>query len=174
MTFHAAKLGHHLGIGPDVCGELAVVDIGCTAADAVAAGPAPAMLARPVPALLGKAGAAHKYVHGHALVLGGGVGRGGAARLAARAALRVGAGLVTLAVPAAALIENAARLDAVMLRRADTPDDCTALLGDARLSAVVLGPGLGVGAPTRARVAAVLAAERATVLDADAGGAMWC
>ncbi len=70
---------------------------------------------------LRKATGAHKYGHGHALILSGGVGKGGAARLAARARLRVGAGLVTVGCPPAALIENAAALDAVMLAPVATP-----------------------------------------------------
>ncbi len=123
----------------------------------------PALVAR-----LAKAESQHKYDHGHVLVLAGGPGRGGAGRLAARAALRVGAGLVTLGCPAAALPENAAQLTAVMLR---VVGDATALreaLQDARLNALCLGPGLGPGAATRDLVTAALAARRATVLDADA------
>jgi hydroxyethylthiazole kinase-like uncharacterized protein yjeF len=166
VTFHAAKLGHHLGIGPDVCGRLVVAHIGCDAVDEADA--TAARLVAPRPALLAKTGAAHKYDHGHALVLGGGVGRGGAARLAAHGALRVGAGLVTLAVPGAALIENAARLDAVMLRRADGAAGVAALLEDRRVSSVVVGPGFGVGPATAETVAAVAAAGRPMVLDADA------
>ena len=123
----------------------------------------PALVAR-----LAKAESQHKYDHGHVLVLAGGPGRGGAGRLAARAALRVGAGLVTLGCPAAALPENAAQLTAVMLR---VVGDATALreaLQDARLNALCLGPGLGLGAATRDLVTVALAARRATVLDADA------
>lgn len=123
----------------------------------------PALVAR-----LAKVEAQHKYDHGHALVLAGGPGRGGAGRLAARAALRVGAGLVTLGCPAAALPENAAQLTAVMLRVVEDAASLEATLADARLNALCLGPGLGLGVATRALVGAALAARRATVLDADA------
>ncbi|MEM1431432.1 MAG: NAD(P)H-hydrate dehydratase, partial [Pseudomonadota bacterium] len=116
----------------------------------------------------------HKYNRGHVLVLSGGVGRGGAARMEARAALRVGAGLVTLGCPAAALQENAARLDAVMLLAVSDAEALAALLADRRLSCVALGPGLGVGARTRDLVGAACAAgegigpRRRVVVDADA------
>lgn len=111
---------------------------------------------------------AHKYDYGHALVLAGGPGRGGAARLAARAALRVGAGLVTLVCPVGALTENAARLDAIMLGGIAEMDDLVEILADARITSVCLGPGLGLGEMAVAQLEAVLGAERATVVDADA------
>lgn len=109
----------------------------------------------------------HKYHHGHALILSGGPGKGGAARLAARAALRIGAGLVTLACPPRAQDENAAQLNAVMLTA--LPDSFTlrGLLRDARLNALLLGPGLGV-ARAQDMVPAALWGKRPTVLDADA------
>ncbi|EGJ21593.1 YjeF family protein [Cereibacter sphaeroides WS8N] len=110
----------------------------------------------------------HKYDHGHVLVLGGPPAQGGAARLAARAALRVGAGLVTLACPPAALAENGARLDAVMLRALEGTEDLERLLADRRLSALCLGPGFGLGDRERDLVAVALDAGRPTVLDADA------
>jgi hydroxyethylthiazole kinase-like uncharacterized protein yjeF len=113
-------------------------------------------------------GGGHKYDRGHALVMAGGAGRGGAARMAARAALRVGAGLVTLGCPAAALRENAGRLDAVMVRAFREVTDLIEFLADDRISAVCLGPGLGRGRRAQEQITAVLAAERATVLDADA------
>ncbi|HEU0221345.1 MAG TPA: NAD(P)H-hydrate dehydratase, partial [Paracoccaceae bacterium] len=125
-------------------------------------------LARPSGAATGKAAGGHKYAYGHALVLSGGPGRGGAARLAARGALRVGAGLVTVGCPPAALPENAARLDAVMLRPVADAAALMEVLKNGRLNALCLGPGMGVGEPTRAMVLAALAAKRATVLDADA------
>lgn len=111
---------------------------------------------------------AHKYDHGHALVLSGGPGRGGAARLAARGALRIGAGLVTLGCPPAAVQENAAQLNAVMLKPLKEVNDLIEMLADGRINAVCLGPGLGRGERAQQMVTAVLAAERATVLDADA------
>ena len=117
----------------------------------------------PIPRLDG-----HKYSRGHAVVVSGDLSFTGAARLAARGALRAGAGLVTLASPRAALPVNAAASLAVMVRAADGPDELRALLADKRLNAVVLGPGLGVGAATRALVEAALDGERAVVLDADA------
>ncbi|MGB7323171.1 MAG: NAD(P)H-hydrate dehydratase [Albidovulum sp.] len=113
-------------------------------------------------------GRAHKYTHGHALILSGGAGKGGAARLAARGALRIGAGLVTLGCPPEALAENAARLDAVMLKPVADADAFAPVLEDKRIIALCLGPGLGTGDREVALVAAALAAKRALVLDADA------
>ncbi len=125
----------------------------------------------------------HKYSHGHALILSGGAGKGGAGRLAARGALRIGAGLVTLGCPPGAPQENAAQLTAVMLKSLGSDEDLALLLqGDARINALCLGPGLGTGARERQMVAAALAAStsdkaargpgsgpgRGLVLDADA------
>lgn len=179
VTFEAAKHGHYLGAGPSVCGRLRVGEIGLAPWRGERPGPADAPMsgllrlvnpdAELWHALLPQtAGSAHKYQRGHALVLSGGVGRGGAARMAARAALRAGAGLVTLGCPPAALIENAAQLDAVMLRPVADPEALAEMLEDDRLSAICMGPGLGTGERTRGLVRAALAARRRTVLDADA------
>lgn len=123
-------------------------------------------------ALLRKRVDAHKYDHGHALILSGGLGRTGAARLAARAALRIGAGLVTLAVPQAAIPEVASQITAIMLRPLGAPGEAQAmladLLSDRRITAICLGPGLGLGADMAALVATVLRDGRSCVLDADA------
>jgi ADP-dependent NAD(P)H-hydrate dehydratase / NAD(P)H-hydrate epimerase len=178
VTFHAPKLGHYLGQGPALCGDLMVADIGLPPRPRFQQAPRDVVReARPAPVSLRKP-QGHKYDHGHVLVLAGDVGRGGAARLAARAALRVGAGLVTLAPPPAALIENAARLDAVMLTSLRDAAGLEAILADARIRALCLGPGLGLGEREAALVAAALAApdpaphsvarRRAVVLDADA------
>lgn len=118
--------------------------------------------------LLRKRVEAHKYSHGHVLVLAGGPGRGGAARLAARGALRVGAGLVTLACPPAALPEQAARLDAVMLRAAGDAGALVSLLEDPRINALCLGPGGGLDLRAQACLRAALASGRCALLDADA------
>lgn len=157
ITFHAMKDAHRQ---MHARGEaIRVVDIGLRPA---------AILPAPFVAALRKSVDAHKYIHGHALVLAGGVGRGGAGRLAARAALRIGAGLVTLACPPAALQENAARLDAVMLQKLRDGGDLAGVLQDGRLNALCLGPALGMGAREEGIVAAALAGLRPTVLDADA------
>lgn len=119
-------------------------------------------------AKLGKSQKAHKYDHGHALILSGGAGQGGAARLAAQAALRIGAGLVSLGCPPDAITENAAQLNAIMLRPLAGGDELAALLKDGRINALCLGPALGQGERTGDLVHAALAERRATVLDADA------
>lgn len=116
---------------------------------------------------LEKAGDGHKYSYGHALVLVGASGRGGAGRLAARGALRVGAGLVTVGCPRGALAENAARLDAVMLSVMEDAAELKAFLADPRVNAICVGPGLGTDR-ARLLVPAALESGVATVLDADA------
>lgn len=110
----------------------------------------------------------HKYDRGHALVQGGGMAQTGAARLAARAALRAGAGLVTVVCAPAALPVYAAALEAVMTRVAEDQTAFAALLEDAHISACCIGPGAGVTEATRARVLAALARGKPVVLDADA------
>jgi hydroxyethylthiazole kinase-like uncharacterized protein yjeF len=164
VTFHAEKRAHRIGAGPAHCGRVVVADIGLPAGPVNGA----VRLVEGPAAPLGKATGAHKYDHGHALVLSGGPGRGGASRLAARGALRVGAGLVTLGCPPAAVQENAAQLNAIMLKPLKEVTDLIEFLADGRINAVCLGPGLGRGERAQELVTAVLAAERATVLDADA------
>ena len=165
VTFHAPKRGHFVAEGPRMCGKLAVVDIGLP----------PVRRRLDIVETVDGTGArslgkyrGHKFRHGHALILSGLSGRGGAARLSARGALRIGAGLVTLGCPSEAIPENAARLDAVMLR----PLADGAALGDAltdqRITALCLGPALGTGAREADVLRLALGAGRALVLDADA------
>lgn len=176
VTFQSRKWGHVLAPGAERCGEVVVRDIGLDkwwSRPHVKGGPA-RTIGRPAAARLAKPVFAHKYGHGHAVILSGPAGAGGAARLAARGALRVGAGLVTLLSPPDAMLENAARLDAIMLRPLADPDALAALLADDRIGAVCLGPGLGLGTGEDGRervqglVATVLAHGRGVVLDADA------
>ncbi len=172
VTFQAPKLGHYLLPAAGYSGALRVVDIGLAQrVEALAQSPSGMSVAReitrPVAGYFAKPDG-HKFSHGHALVLAGGVGRGGAGRLAARAALRVGAGLVTLGCPPAALIENAMRLDAIMLAPVAGAETLHAFLSDERINALCLGPGLGLGQREAELVAAALEARRPTVLDADA------
>ncbi|MCV2891821.1 NAD(P)H-hydrate dehydratase [Lentibacter sp. XHP0401] len=109
----------------------------------------------------------HKFDYGHALLLSGGAGKTGAARLAARGALRIGAGIVTLGVPGSAQMEVASHVTSIMLTRAGTGEELLGVLRDKRINALCLGPGLGL---ERARelVPLALGFKRATVLDADA------
>ncbi|SLN30162.1 Bifunctional NAD(P)H-hydrate repair enzyme Nnr [Roseivivax jejudonensis] len=165
VTFHRRKAGHILSDGPTACGQLARVDIGLEAATAPGARPARLVEPDTLAAVSKRPG--HKYDHGHALVLTGGAGRTGAARLSARAALRIGAGLVTLGVPGAAQLEVAMHETAVMLRRVDDAEALDTALEDPRLNSLCLGPGLG-SERAHALVPAALASGRATVLDADA------
>ena len=117
---------------------------------------------------LGKAGG-HKYDEGHVLALAGPASAGGAARLAARGALRVGAGLVTIGAPSQAMAEHAAHLDAIMLRGIEDGGALSRKLHeDERINAICLGPGLGKDLRAAGLVEAALGADRPLVLDADA------
>ncbi|MEL7212584.1 MAG: NAD(P)H-hydrate dehydratase [Pseudomonadota bacterium] len=183
VTFEVPKWGHYLGDGPSVCGAIDVVPLKI-ANPGTGRRTIPQIqtiiAAEPSDLVELQAGAArqhlsfagftdgHKYDRGHALVLSGGPAMTGAARLAARAALRVGAGLVTLGVPPAAQLEVACQVTAIMLARVPDAGALAALLEDTRLNALCLGPGLGVSDATRALVAAALEAKRRAVLDADA------
>jgi len=170
VTFFRRKPGHVLLPGRLHAGKVRVADIGIPESvlgsvrpRTFANGPDLWLRAFPVPRIDG-----HKYSRGHAVVVSGGIAFTGAARLAARAALRAGAGLVTLASPREALAVNAAASLAVMVRPVDGAAELSALLADARLNTVVLGPGGGVGAAMRDQVAVALDGKRAVVLDADA------
>ena len=110
----------------------------------------------------------HKYDHGHALVLSGPPGKGGAARLAAQAALRVGAGVVTLACARAAVAEHAAQVTAIMICGLDSADSLAAVLAEPRINALCIGPGMGLDDAAERLLRQSLAVARPTVLDADA------
>ncbi|KRQ09341.1 hypothetical protein AOQ73_09845 [Bradyrhizobium pachyrhizi] len=170
VTFFRKKPAHLLLPGRMYCGRVRVADIGIAAQVLDEIKPLTAENAPeawrwsfPVPRIDG-----HKYARGHAVVVSGDLASTGAARLAARAALRAGAGLVTLASPRDALAVNAAALTAVMVRAVDNPIQFAELLGDKRLNACVIGPGAGVSARTRDFVHTALSAQRHLVLDADA------
>lgn len=170
VTFFRKKPGHMLVPGRLHCGTITVANIGISGAVLARIAPLtfeniPALWRAdfPVPRHDG-----HKYDRGHAVVASGPSWSTGAARLAARGALRAGAGLVTLASPREALAVNAASNLAVMVRSVDGVTELTTLLADRRLNSVAIGPGIGVGEATCELVLAVLAGDRAVVLDADA------
>ncbi len=166
VTFFRKKPGHVLMPGRALCGEVVVADIGIT--DALLAEIAPTLKENSAPHLPAHRPGQHKYQRGHAVVVSGAAHQTGAARLAALAAMRVGAGLVTIASPKAAMAANAAHLTSIMLAEADDAAALGRLLADRRKNAVCIGPAAGLGSPTRAKARAVLASGAAAVLDADA------
>jgi hydroxyethylthiazole kinase-like uncharacterized protein yjeF len=167
VTFFRKKPGHLLLPGRVHCGEVICADIGIPASVLDEIQPSQHENVPPnwLPVFPWPQIEAHKYSRGHVLVVSGGVSQGGAARLAARGALRAGAGLVTVASPPGAVLSHAAKLDAVMVRRFEDLDD---LLEDDRKNALVIGPGNGIGEHTRINTLAALQAGRSCVLDADA------
>jgi ADP-dependent NAD(P)H-hydrate dehydratase / NAD(P)H-hydrate epimerase len=170
VTFFRKKPAHLLMPGRLHCGRVRVADIGIDARvlDEIKPQcfenlPQVWRMSFPVPGIAG-----HKYARGHVLAVSGDVAATGAARMAARGALRAGAGLVTLASPRDALVVNAAALTAVMVRPVDTVVEFGEQLADKRFNTVAIGPGAGVGQRTIDFVHTVLAAKRHVVLDADA------
>ena len=168
VTFFRLKPGHVLEPGRGLCGEIILADIGIP--DKVLREIVPKALengpsAWTLPALQ-KGG--HKYNRGHCVVVSGDALHTGAARLAATAALRAGAGLVSLAGTKPALLVHAAHVTAVMLREIDDAEHLRALLADKRFNALIVGPAAGIGPATRQMVLAGLASGAATLIDADA------
>jgi hydroxyethylthiazole kinase-like uncharacterized protein yjeF len=171
VSFFRMKPGHLLCPGREYCGETIVADIGIP--DAMLEYIAP-RCSENVPALWRSvlpmpAVDTHKYKRGHACVFSGGPSATGAARLAAMAAARIGAGAVTVLSPAAAMLVNASHLTAIMLAKVDDTGDLAAFIERRKPDAFVLGPGFGVGEKTRELALAVLENRDcgALVLDAD-------
>jgi hydroxyethylthiazole kinase-like uncharacterized protein yjeF len=170
VTFFRLKPGHLLLPGRVHCGEVRRADIGIpdsvlATIDAETFANAPALWLAQFPWPKEER---HKYARGHAVVVSGPAFSTGAARLGARGALRIGAGLVTVASPRDAILVNAAQLTAIMVREADDARGLKSLLADRRKNAVLIGPGVGVGERTKEMVLAALGSEAAIVLDADA------
>lgn len=174
VTFFRLKPGHLLYPGRGLCGVVSVADIGIEPRVAFGPGGVAPRLFRNEPGLWLRrwpvAGAdVHKYRRGAVLALAGGLSGVGASRLAARAALRIGAGLVTLACRPEALAAHAGRgPDALINRAIGAEEELAAILGERRLGCVVAGPALGLDARARRDVLAVLRAGVPAVLDADA------
>jgi NAD(P)H-hydrate epimerase len=168
VTFFRKKLAHVLTPARILCGEIVVADIGILqgALDIIAPmqfenGPELWRIPRPDKS-------AHKYDRGHCIVVSGPAHATGAARLAARGALRAGAGLVSVASPMDAVSVNAAALTAIMVKPFAGASGLSELLNDKRFNAVVVGPGCGVGRATQDLADACLASGASVVLDADA------
>jgi ADP-dependent NAD(P)H-hydrate dehydratase / NAD(P)H-hydrate epimerase len=173
VTFFRLKPGHLLEPGRSLCGDVRLADIGIPATVLPCIAPkafvnSPALWGHALPRL---GPASHKYARGAALVLSGPAHQTGAARLAARACLRAGAGIVSIASPIDSVAVNAAHLTAVMVAPFVGLQGFEALIADARRRAIALGPGAGVGLELRKLVIAALtrsAQGRTIVLDADA------
>ena len=171
VSFHKSKLGAFLGEGPWRCERLKVKDIGVSYSHVYRAQiPQCEQVFETheqfLPQKTNRPSRDPKFSHGHALILSGGSDKTGAARLAARGALRIGAGLVTLGVPPNAQQGVACQITALMMQRVGDAKALEVVLQDERLNALCLGPGMGL---ERARelVPVALATKRAAVLDAD-------
>jgi hydroxyethylthiazole kinase-like uncharacterized protein yjeF len=155
--------------GRELCGEIVLADIGI---------PSAVLESLPIdtwendPTLWGTQlpranSSGNKYTRGHALLCGG-YPMTGAARMAARAAARIGAGLTTIAAPEIAFPIYAAALTSIMVRPLTQEGDLTHLLSDSRYTAFLIGPGAGVTDATRKTALEILATARPVLLDADA------
>jgi ADP-dependent NAD(P)H-hydrate dehydratase / NAD(P)H-hydrate epimerase len=169
VTFARKKPGHLLLPGRELCGEVVVADIGISDAtidslkiDAWENSPPLWRERMPWPGAAG-----NKYTRGHALLYGG-YPMTGAARMAARAAARIGCGLTTLAVPEVGWPVYAAALTSIMVQPLRRDEDLPPLLSDRRYSAFSIGPGAGVSVATRRHALSMLGTSKPVVLDADA------
>jgi len=169
VSFYRRKTGQVLYPGRTYCGDVTAFDIGIPASVMKEVGPRafsdqPDLWLKYYPRLKLTG---HKYDRGHAVIVSGEMERTGAARLGARAALRMGAGVVSLASSKSAFYINAAQLTSVMIDAFDGADELSELLSDERTSAVMIGPGAGVSEETQQNVVAVLSSHAAAVIDAD-------
>ena len=163
VSFHRKKPAHVIEPGRGLCGEVVVGDIGLTSPATSLFENHPDQWAAKMP---WPDAAAHKHARGRLIVISGEVWSTGAARLAARSGLRIGAGLVTLLSPPDALGVNAAHIEAVMLRPFDTDLELEAAAGHA--DAAIIGPAAGVNEATVANLFALARTGAALVVDADA------
>jgi ADP-dependent NAD(P)H-hydrate dehydratase / NAD(P)H-hydrate epimerase len=169
VTFFRRKTGHVLLPGRLYCGDVRAVDIGIPAAVLGEIAPRtfandPEFWLRYFPKLRIDG---HKYDRGHAFVVSGPMESTGAGRLAARTALRAGAGLVTVATSKSAFYINAAQLTAVMVAAYDGPSGLSAVLSDPRITAVLIGPGAGRDPEVVGLVGSVLSSDAVAILDAE-------
>jgi NAD(P)H-hydrate epimerase len=169
VAFACTKRGLTLLPGKLYAGEILVADIGITqqhldiGVTAAINNPALWGSTYPLPTL-----ESHKYTRGHALIAGGGINSTGASRLAATAALRAGAGLVSVACDMESLPVYASSLTAVMTKPIRHLSELNALLHDKRITALLIGCGTGVGEETREKALTMLASRKPCVVDADA------
>jgi NAD(P)H-hydrate epimerase len=170
VTFFRKKPGHLLMPGRDLCGEVTVADIGIPETVLQTLKP---KLHENAPALWisdfkWPNDGGHKYDRGHAVVVSGPALQTGAARLGARGALRVGAGVVTLVGNETATAIIATQITSIMVRSVFGAKALSDFLRDVRRNAALIGPGASVGPETAGDVLAILKSSASAVLDADA------
>ncbi len=170
LAFGAKKPCHLLYPARALCGEVIVIDVRIADAAILAQRPqtfenGPALWGGVFPQVRFDQ---HKYQRGGVAVVAGPRLATGAARLAARSALRVGAGAATLYAEPDAASECAAQSTAVMVRTIAEPDELARALGEGKTKAAVIGPGGGVGERTEKLARTVAASAAAAVFDADA------
>ena len=168
VTFVGLKQGLYLGSGPDHVGELVFADLAIPRADLPVLDPGFAIYASAdlAPLVAPRPATAHKGRFGHVLVVGGNQGMGGAVRLAGEAALRAGAGLVSVGTRSGNVAASISSRPELMSRGIEDPAELQTLLD--RATVVALGPGLGTDDWAQALFAAVMNASQPKVLDADA------
>lgn len=169
VTFFRRKTGHVLLPGRLYCGDVRAIDIGIHPSVLADVAPRtfsndPDFWLRYFPKLKIDG---HKYDRGHVAVMSGPMESTGAARLAARTALRSGAGLVSVATSKAAFYINAAQLTAIMVAAYDAPATLPEILLSRRVNAALAGPGAGISQDTREVVSALLSTDIAAVIDAE-------
>jgi len=166
VTFAWPKRGHLLLPGREWSRDLCIADIGCRAEDLPDLAKAARVNGAPLwlGALPSPSAADHKYTRGHALVVGG-AAMPGAARLASRAARRIGVGMLTVAAKHEAHGFYLADQPGLIVRASEGSRDLAALLADRRFTAVLVGSGLPPDRATRAEVETAAEAGRAMVID---------
>lgn len=162
ITFAALRPAHVLLPGAAYCGGVFVADIGV---------PVQTQLLENSPLLWGRnlpqpGQGSHKHARGHLAVVSGNAASTGAARLAGRAGLRAGAGLVTLLSPPDAVAVNASHLTAIMLKEVANAEQLRKTIEST--STVIIGPAAGINTGTRKNVECLLSTDAKAVLDADA------
>lgn len=163
VTFHRKKPAHVLEPGHGLCGEVVVADIGLSTQPTKLFENGPDLWLQRFPWPTSQS---HKHSRGRLVVVSGEMWSTGAARMAARAGLRIGAGLVTMLSPPDALLVNAANLEAVMVRPFDTDVELEDAATEA--DAVIIGPAAGVNEATVSNLFALARTGAAIVIDADA------
>ncbi len=170
VSFFRPKIGHLLYPARSYIGALDIVDIGIPeevldTIDVRISDNDPDLWLDNMPKYLASD---HKYSRGHAAIVGGGMSSTGAARISARAALRAGAGAVTVVSPPSALMIYSQAQEAVMVKSVEDDLQFSDWLKEKRINTVLVGPGNGIKERTRTFVEMSLKLDCSVILDADA------